>query len=420
MKCSSTLLVILFLFGTFLRKETAAKKPGHEQRKRKLQTSRKDHGRYRLVRMDQGDVSTLFKVFSVNLNDSQEDLVDLNYETVWQNGSHTTTKIPLHDAAVLNVTTETEIDHVVEKAPIEDPENFSLTLSADMEKFFRPCPNPQLTKRRVKRLIFGRDGRIRLNTSTQAQKFPFSTTVKISTGCSGSLVSRTHVLTSAHCLHNGTRLLTAISNLKIGILRRNGKFRWIGVHSINFPERWRVENRSPSFDYAVVKLQKAVHKRPYLKLGVIKSTGHLYKLHFASFPGDKKANSLWYSHCYSRVTSNLLIGRCDAYEGSSGAGTYVRTSLKEPGKSRVVVGIVSGYGRVLLPDGRRKLFNLVTKLTTLKARQICRWIGQGSNCVSWTWNSEDLDHRHRSEWSEGKGLRNSNRSIRQKSQRKTV
>ena len=391
MKChwSTVVLTAAFLIGTVLLQGVASRKQNP------LQRSRRSHHNGACREISVENVSTVpFKVFSINVSDTVEDLVDFNYETLWQNGSHTSTRIPLLDLDFFSATNESQLDHVVEKAPIDDPENLSSARSADLNSFWNCFERPSL-KRRLKRLIFGRDGRIRLNTSTQAQKFPFSTTVKISTGCSGSLISHSHVLTSAHCLHDGTQPLTPIVKLKVGYLRRSGKLRWIGVENIKFPEKWRLRTSSPSFDYAVITLQRAI-KRPFFKLGVIKASTHLYKLHFASFPGDKKPNSLWYSHCFSRVISSLLIGRCDASTGSSGAGTYVRTSLKEPGKHRVVVGVLSGSSRVRLPDGRNKLFNLVTKLTNLKAKQICRWIGAGSDCISWTSKSIVVQERLRS------------------------
>lgn len=401
MKCVhywSTILLIAFLVGIFSGKDVIALRRNEKASKfqesialSKVKRSRRSHDENTNSRPQEmtnlGNVSAKTKMFPVIFNDTEENLIDLNYETLWQNGSETLTRIAISDLADFSKTNGSHRDHVVTKnsAISDEPELLSSSQSSSDDSFLSRIGPP--LRCRLKRLIFGRDGRIKLNTSTQAQKFPFSASVKISTGCTGSLISHLHVLTSAHCVHDGQRLVTDVAKLKVGFLRRNGKLRWTGVDNVKFPQSWRLKPNSPIFDYAVITLQKA-HKRPVIKLGVIKDSRPLYKsykLHFASFPGDKKSNALWYSHCKSKVrTSDVLIGRCDASTGSSGAGTYVRTQLVESGKDRVLVGILSGSGRVPFPDGHTKLFNLVTKLTNLKARQICRWIGVGSDCISWS------------------------------------
>lgn len=406
--CWSTILLSAFLTGTFLGEDVIASRHGEKASKSqeiiafipRVKRSRRRHGENGDTVPSEtpifGNATLTAKTLMTTevFNDTEEELTDLNYATLWRNGTETLTRIAIRDLVDLSESNGTHPYHVVDSAMDEqEPDVLSSSQRTSFDSLLSRVKAP--LKSRLKRLIFGRDGRMRLNTSTKAQKFPFSASVKISTGCTGSLISNLHVLTSAHCIHDGQRLVAEINKLKVGFLRRNGKFRWVRVDNVKFPQNWRLKSSPPSFDYAVIMLRRP-HKRPFFKLGVIKGARSQYQLHFASFPGDKKKNSLWYSHCESRVMTNLLICRCDAATGSSGAGTYVRTRHQESGKDRVVVGVLSGSGRVRLPDGESKPFNLVSRLTNLKVRQICRWIGVGSDCVSWSSKSVDLHGRLRS------------------------
>ena len=56
---------------------------------------------------------------------------------------------------------------------------------------------------RSKRSVMNTDTRFKLDMATYGNTFPFSSAVYFSHGCSGTLLTPTHVLTSASCFHNG-------------------------------------------------------------------------------------------------------------------------------------------------------------------------------------------------------------------------
>lgn len=253
---------------------------------------------------------------------------------------------------------------------------------------------------RAKRQIFGHDSRFSIVGHDFLLNYPFSTVVKLSTGCSATLVGDRHVLTAAHCVHDGKNYVKGAQKLRVGFLKpqqkeslgRNDtnnrskmKFQWIRVKRTHVPKGWikgTANDIGMDYDYSLLELKKA-HKRRHMKLGISPSAKQLpgKRVQFSGFDNDRPGH-LVYRFCEAGdETYDLLYQRCDAQPGASGSGVYARMWNRRRRRwERKVIGIFSGHQWVDL-RGAPQEFNVAVRITPLKYAQICYWIqGNYVNC----------------------------------------
>ncbi|XP_035827143.1 uncharacterized protein LOC101859616 isoform X2 [Aplysia californica] len=146
--------------------------------------------------------------------------------------------------------------------------------------------------------VYGKDDRRRIYPPL-LRKFPYSNIVRLSTGCTGTLVTPFHVITAAHCVHDGKVYRENMEMLKVQIPDTMvGRVYYI--EKIMIPGQWLSSRgyleQQAGWDYAVVTLSYGVHGRSqFSPLSVPTAAVLRHNLQFLGFPYH--GHGLWQSIC---------------------------------------------------------------------------------------------------------------------------
>lgn len=232
--------------------------------------------------------------------------------------------------------------------------------------------------------------------------------LRSSVACSGVVITPHHILTAAHCVHDGSHFDRRLQKMRVGVPNSTG-FENRRVQRIHVPRRWlknadqrnavagRTDSERAVYDFSVIELDRDISSTPVCPRNGTRTTitnsatgykehqqyravraGLRTRLGFVSFPASGE-HRLWQTTCSTldqsptSVRSGLLATSCPSLAGSSGTGVFAQpptisaSALLMSSSLRDLIGLVSHEARVT----NNRSYMVVTILNQSKRRLIC-------------------------------------------------